>query len=370
MRPLSLATVISIVLAVFIMAALSSSASLQAGDTLKPPTEADAIDSFDMGRATLYLDQAAKDWRGFHSCTSCHSTYAYAMARTGTVGEGAPGGETLKTVRDQIRARVLLGDNAPPLFPGPQEQASRQTEAIMSALTLAVYDARTGGRLHADTRTALDKMWQVRGKKWENGGWKEGEGDTLWRWLDFGSGPWGSSREELIGPIVALIATGVAPDGYSGDPAVQQNVKAVHQWIRRNSVPLLHHRMLLLWADAVSPGLLTTEAKAQIIAEVKGRQQADGGWSTPHLYTTAATSASPSDGYGTGFAVFMLRRSGLAATDGAVERGLTWLKQHQRKSGAWHSLTVNPRLHNANQPVPARFPTHFGTAFAVMALRD
>ena len=127
--------------------------------------------------------------------------------------------------------------------------------------------------------------------------------------------------------------------------------------------------MLLLWADAVVPNLLTPAEKKEIVAQIRQKQNRDGGWGTPVLYApTSREVARESDGYGTGFAILMLRKAGVSSQDEAIESGLKWLKQNQRRSGAWHTLTVNPGLHEATKPIPARFPTHLGTAFALMAL--
>ena len=73
---------------------------------------------------------------------------------------------------------------------------------------------------------------------------------------------------------------------------------------------------------------------------------------TPDLVT--------SDGYGTGFVVFVLRRAGVPADDPAVARGVAWLKRHQRASGRWFTRSLNKDNEH--------FISHAGSAFAVMAL--
>ena len=69
-----------------------------------------------------------------------------------------------------------------------------------------------------------------------------------------------------------------------------------------------------------------------------------------------------SDGYGTGFAIYILRRGGLAATDLRIQKGLAWLKSHQRQSGRWFTRS----LFKDNK----HYITHAGTAFAVMAIQE
>ncbi|HEY0981466.1 MAG TPA: squalene--hopene cyclase, partial [Schlesneria sp.] len=68
------------------------------------------------------------------------------------------------------------------------------------------------------------------------------------------------------------------------------------------------------------------------------------------------------DGYGTGFVIYILRRSGLAADDPRIQRGIEWLKSHQRESGRWFTRSLHAdSMH---------YITHAGTAFAVMALQE
>ena len=39
---------------------------------------------------------------------------------------------------------------------------------------------------------------------------------------------------------------------------------------------------------------------------------------------------APSDGYGTGFVIYVLRQSGMPADAEPIRRGIGWLKTHQR----------------------------------------
>jgi squalene-hopene/tetraprenyl-beta-curcumene cyclase len=71
-------------------------------------------------------------------------------------------------------------------------------------------------------------------------------------------------------------------------------------------------------------------------------------------------STLESDGYATGFAVYVLRRAGVPAGDARVQRGISWLKTHQRQSGRW--FTPSQAWHTQHLIANA------GTAFAVLAL--
>ena len=56
----------------------------------------------------------------------------------------------------------------------------------------------------------------------------------------------------------------------------------------------------------------------------------------------------------------MLRRAGLPAKDGRIQKGVAWLKANQRESGRWFTRSLNYD--------GKHFITHAGTAFALMAL--
>jgi squalene-hopene/tetraprenyl-beta-curcumene cyclase len=67
-----------------------------------------------------------------------------------------------------------------------------------------------------------------------------------------------------------------------------------------------------------------------------------------------------SDGYGTGFVIYVLRSAGTAAEDPRIRKGIAWLKSHQRASGRWFTRSLNrDKTHLLTQP---------GTAYAVLAL--
>src|SRR5207302_1405126 len=71
-------------------------------------------------------------------------------------------------------------------------------------------------------------------------------------------------------------------------------------------------------------------------------------------------SSLASDGYATGFVVYVLRQAGVPADDARIRAGVAWLKAHQRVSGRW--FTPSQSWHTQHRIANA------GTAFAVMAL--
>ncbi|MCS7046076.1 MAG: hypothetical protein NZO58_06945, partial [Gemmataceae bacterium] len=69
-----------------------------------------------------------------------------------------------------------------------------------------------------------------------------------------------------------------------------------------------------------------------------------------------------SDGYATGFLIYVLRRSGVPADHPALQRGIAWLKSNQRESGRWFARS----LFKDNK----HYLSHAATAFAIMALAE
>jgi squalene-hopene/tetraprenyl-beta-curcumene cyclase len=115
------------------------------------------------------------------------------------------------------------------------------------------------------------------------------------------------------------------------------------------------------------PELVSDGDRGETVKELLSLQQEDGGWSLASLGNWQRGDKTPqdtktSDGYGTGFVLFVLRQSGVQADDPAIQCGIRWLKAHQRESGRWFTRS----LHKDNK----HYITHAGTAFAVMALAE
>jgi squalene-hopene/tetraprenyl-beta-curcumene cyclase len=96
-------------------------------------------------------------------------------------------------------------------------------------------------------------------------------------------------------------------------------------------------------------------------------QRPDGGWGLATLGDWKRGDGKEqdlesSDGYGTGFVIYIARRINIDASDPRIQRGLAWLKSHQRQSGRWftRSLFKDSKHYISNA----------GTAFALMALRE
>lgn len=294
---------------------------------------------FSAAAARHFLDTSAVAWQKHFKCMTCHTNYLYLMARPSC---GAPD-DAQRTVRQFAEDLVAQRWEKE----GPRWDA----EVVMTALVLAANDAQTTGRLHPLTRRALDRVWKV---QHEDGGFE---------WLKCDWPPMESDDE--FGATMAALAVSVAPENYAETPAAQQGIARLHSYLEKSPLPTLHHRVMLVWADTYRAGWLAAEERQRVIDELLALQHDDGSWSIATLGNWRREDGSPQDvtsgdGYATGLAVYLARRTGLPADDQRLQRGVAWLKANQRQSGRWFTRS----LHKDGR----HFISHAGTSLAVMAL--
>ena len=329
--------------------------------------------------AAHYLDSREIWWQAWpraqrdHGtiCVSCHTVLPYALARPALrqqMGEQDFSVPEHTMVNNVVR-RVTLWNDVEPFYKdgksGPTKSIeSRSTEAVLNALILASYDARND-HLRDITRNAFDNAWALQRHSGGNAG--------AWIWLNFHNAPWESNESEYHGAALAALATGIAPDGYIREKQIQQNVSGLRSYLRReyNSQPLVN-RIVLLWASAKFPGLLTGSERAALVHSIFSEQQADGGWSLTNLGTWKRHDDTPletrSDGYATGLTVLALEKNGMGKL-AQVRRGLSWLTQNQSPSeGLWPAWSLNKKRDPASDAGP--FMTDAATAYAVLALEN
>jgi squalene-hopene/tetraprenyl-beta-curcumene cyclase len=229
-------------------------------------------------------------------------------------------------------------------------------------LILASYDPKFG----ADTKLAFENMWaqQV----------KDGPQKGAFTWLNFHNEPWEADDSQYWGATLAALAVGRAPKDYQA--SMRENVAMLSAYLQREEASQsLLNRMVLLWASAKMPALLTADQKSAIVKELFRKQQEDGGWSASALVleswkrrdSTALPSVS--DGYGTGLVSLVLEQAGVPKTSAELERGLTWLARNQDKeAGLWPATSLNKQRDPASDA--GKFMSDAATAYAVMALEN
>ena len=175
---------------------------------------------------------------------------------------------------------------------------------------LAFHDAGTTGKLHQLSRKALDRMWTVQ------------QPDGSWKWLKCGWPPY--EHDDYYGSVLAGAERWATPPTIMRKPSRHEKglTLAVLSYVPTR--PDLHHKTLLLWASLKLDGLLSPSERDQTIRELLSLQRPDGGWNLASLGQWKRRDGKPndpegpSDGYGTGLVVYVLRQAGIPAADPAA----------------------------------------------------
>jgi squalene-hopene/tetraprenyl-beta-curcumene cyclase len=298
-------------------------------------------------KAVEFLDAGAQATEN-GKCVNCHASFAYLMARPMLSLDTKRHAEVRSDLEKWVE--YLEGLNL-----DTNSDSRRRAEAVMSAAVLAQHDAATTGKLHSATRQALDLVWRVQ--------LPEGGFD----WLKPNNEP-PSAIDNHFGATMAAIAVGTAPEDYSETPHARAGTDKLRAYFASHPPSHMHQRGMLLLADQAIGGLLSEEARQQTVAEFFELQRPDGGWAMASLgdKTWKRKDKKPqdfktSDGYGTGFSVYVLCTAGqVPATDPRIRKAVDWLTSHQRASGGWY--TRSPKKGDA-------LSSYVGTVYAVLALK-
>lgn len=307
-----------------------------------PPLEANRANEpirgeFSMKAATGFLDAAALNWQRERKCFACHSDFAYLTSRP-LVGWDNPAHTQIRASLERLAEKPLEGKHA-------------VTMTVMAASVLAQNDALTTGKLHPITRLALDRMWTVQR---EDGGFD---------WMKFNQPP--SEIDDHYGVTMAAIGVGMAPDGYAETGAGKAGLEKIRLYFADNPPANLHHRAMLLLASLHLDRIMTEGERQKVVQDLSELQKPDGGWGAVTLGNWERSDDKPrdmesSDGYGTGFAINVLRQAAIPADDPRIQMGIAWLKTHQRESGRWFTRSMWKDSQHLNSQA--------GTAYAVAAL--
>jgi squalene-hopene/tetraprenyl-beta-curcumene cyclase len=371
------------------LVAWAGTGCLRAGSASEPQVAA-SWSSWNPRSAAAYLDRRAAWWiawqpaRRDHEtfCISCHTALPYALGRPSlraALGEKAAS-ENESRLLESVSKRVRLWKDVTPFYTESsgvtKTLQSRGTESVLNALILASVDARSG-KLSDDTRTALHHMWALQARTGNQMG--------AWPWLNFGNEPFEAKDSPFYGASLAAVTVGMAPENYRATPEIQNNLKLLGDYIRREfpNAPLIH-QVVSLWACEKWPGLLSAAQQKSIVDDVLAYQESDGGWSLSSLGWTWRGSgprmladlfvrsndsplARKSDGYATGLIVFVLAQMGVPHEEVHLQRGRSWLMSNQdRKEGLWPGYSLVNRRDPSSGT--GRFMNDAATAYAVLAL--
>src|SRR5688572_26703848 len=105
--------------------------------------------SFSIDSAVQFLDSTATHSQTTHKCFTCHTNYAYLIARP-AIGHDSESHRTIRAALEEMVEKRWPKN-------GPRWDA----EVVMTAAVLAMNDAATTKKLHPTTKKALDRMWTV-----------------------------------------------------------------------------------------------------------------------------------------------------------------------------------------------------------------
>ena len=294
-------------------------------------------DKFSLDAAVTFLDNAALTWQRDRKCFACHADYAFLETRP-LVSWKTP-------VHDELRAKLEE------LAANPRQVGFRVMEGVMAACVLAQNDALTTGKLHPVTRRALDYMWTLQSE------------DGRFEWEKSRQPP--SEVDDHFGATMALIGVGAAPDGYAQTPAAQAGLNKIRQYLKNTPPVNLHQRSMLLLGSLHVDDVMTEAERKAVIDDLFAAQKQDGGWGIVSLgnwqrHDGKSDDTESSDGYGTGFSVYVLRQAEVPADDPRIQAGLAWLKANQRISGHWFT--------RSQWQDSRHYLSRSGTAYAIRAL--
>jgi squalene-hopene/tetraprenyl-beta-curcumene cyclase len=220
--------------------------------------------------------------------------------------------------------------------------------------------------------------------------WTLQRDDGSWEWPFRDTPP--IKSDEHYGVVLAALGTGAAPEGYASSEAGRRGLEGIRRYLSAHPPTSLHQQAMLLWASTLIDDLAPSEGRASTVAALRAAQRTDGGWSLASLTENPSDperqsddgrvarelaghgreflvyvgrektyqSSLESDGYATGFSLFILRQAGVSADDPAIRRGVEWIKGHQRASGRW--FTPSQSWHTQH------YISNAGNAYVIMAL--
>ncbi len=318
--------------------------------------------------AAKYLDDGAHYWVRARSCLACHSTGVYMVERSALTKQlGKPSAEVLQSFIASV-----------PKAPGQPGEANPHTSVWRSS-GLASWDRHVAGKLSEPTDRSLRHTVMIL------------PDDNMYATIKLVEIPYITTRFELT--VQAMRAIVTAPGWLASlkDAELLARVERMKKMLREHRPINDYELALKLQLANLLPELVSKEEREAAVAMLWRKQLPDGGWSTRRmsdllrwrlevhpptkrqpwtgaidptvvsLIQNLPDAANPgSDPYMTGFAIVLLRESGVPSGDERIRRGITWLKENQRVSGRWwmHSL-FRGNYH---------YSTYIGTAQALRAL--
>jgi squalene cyclase len=145
---------------------------------------------------------------------------------------------------------------------------------------------------------------------------------------------------------------------------ISRSIERARGWLisaKANSAEERAMRLMgLVWSDAPKDRL------APAIKDVRERQESSGGWSQ--------FDRTPTDAYATGMSLYALHLAGVATTDPAYRKGISFLLETQYPDGAWlvktHSFPQQRYFESGFPFGHHQWISSAGTSWATLAIAE
>ncbi len=310
------------------------------------------LPSASIAKASHFLETVSLKWTRQNKCGTCHTNLAHIMAEPFLVERDAG---TEKEIRDSLFE--FLASYNPGEVPPEQKRANNNIlwNRLIIAGTFAMSDGEAGLRQDPRTLARFDQIWAMQSP--------DGSFNYPRKALPF--------LEDDAHYVMAMVsvAAGYLPAEYLKTPAAAAGFKKLNHYLAVTPARDQHGELVLMRASLKAPELMSQAKKAELIDRTLALQRPDGGWAVASLGNWPREGGGPNDkngpadGYGTGFVLYTLCKSGVPTATPAIQKGIAWLKAHQRESGRWFTASLwSSDSHN--------YVSTIGTAYAVMVLRQ
>jgi squalene-hopene/tetraprenyl-beta-curcumene cyclase len=341
--------------AVFCLAILAAGAARAADshlDGYKAEANEPMAAAASIPKASHFLETWSLKWTRQNKCGTCHTNLAHVMAEPFLAERDAA---AEKEIRDSLFD--FLASYRPGEVPSDEQRANNNIlwNRLIIAGTFAMADGEAGLPQDPRTLARFDQIWAMQNA--------DGSFDYPRKALPF------LEDDRIYVMTMVSIAAGYLPARYLATPAAANGLKKLNHYLATTPQRDQHGELVLMRASLKAPELMAAAKRADLIASTLSLQRADGGWAVASLGDWPREGGGPNDkngpadGYGTGFVLYSLCKAGVATNTPAIQKGLAWLKTHQRASGRWFTASLwSEKSHN--------YVSTIGTAYAVMALKE